>query len=61
MTLEHILIAGVNDTDQQAREPAKIARRLSAKVNLIPLQHRRRPGMVTPLARAPGEISIHPA
>jgi 23S rRNA (adenine2503-C2)-methyltransferase len=36
MTLEHILIAGVNDTDQQARELAKIARRLSAKINLIP-------------------------
>jgi len=36
MTLEQILIAGVNETDQQAREPAKIARRLSAKINLIP-------------------------
>ena len=36
MTLEHILIAGVNATDEQARERAKIARRLSAKINLIP-------------------------
>jgi 23S rRNA (adenine2503-C2)-methyltransferase len=36
MTLEHILIAGVNDTDEQARELAKIARRLLAKINLIP-------------------------
>src|SRR5207244_4757720 len=36
MTLEHILIAGVNDTDEQARELARIARRLSAKINLIP-------------------------
>jgi len=36
MTFEYILIAGVNDTDEQARELAKIARRLSAKVNLIP-------------------------
>ena len=36
MTLEQILIAVVNDTDQQARAPAKIARRLSAKINLIP-------------------------
>jgi 23S rRNA (adenine2503-C2)-methyltransferase len=36
MTLEHILIAGINDTDEQARELAKIARRLSAKINLIP-------------------------
>jgi 23S rRNA (adenine2503-C2)-methyltransferase len=33
---EYILIAGLNDTDEQARELAKIARRLSAKINLIP-------------------------
>jgi 23S rRNA (adenine2503-C2)-methyltransferase len=36
MTFEYILIAGVNDTDEEARELAKIARRLSAKINLIP-------------------------
>jgi 23S rRNA (adenine2503-C2)-methyltransferase len=36
LTFEYILIAGVNDTDEQARELAKIARRLSAKINLIP-------------------------
>src|SRR5262249_39578909 len=36
MTFEYILIAGVNDTDEQASELAGIARRLSAKVNLIP-------------------------
>ena len=36
MTLEHILIAGVNDSDAQAHELARIARRLSAKINLIP-------------------------
>jgi 23S rRNA (adenine2503-C2)-methyltransferase len=36
LTFEYILIAGINDTDQQARELAKIARRLSAKINLIP-------------------------
>jgi 23S rRNA (adenine2503-C2)-methyltransferase len=36
MTLEYILIAGVNDSDEQALELAKIARRLSAKINLIP-------------------------
>jgi 23S rRNA (adenine2503-C2)-methyltransferase len=36
MTFEYILIAGVNDTDKQAHELAKIARRLSAKINLIP-------------------------
>lgn len=33
---EYILIADVNDTDEQAHELAKIARRLSAKINLIP-------------------------
>ena len=36
MTFEYILIAGINDTDEEARELAKIARRLSAKINLIP-------------------------
>ena len=36
MTFEYILIAGVNDSDEQAHELAKIARRLSAKINLIP-------------------------
>jgi len=36
MTFEYILIAGVNDSDEQARELARIARRLSAKINLIP-------------------------
>ena len=36
ITFEYILIAGVNDTDEQARELARIARRLSAKINLIP-------------------------
>jgi 23S rRNA (adenine2503-C2)-methyltransferase len=36
LTFEYILIADVNDTDEQARELAKIARRLSAKINLIP-------------------------
>ena len=33
---EYILIGGINDTDDQARELARIARRLSAKINLIP-------------------------
>ena len=36
LTFDYILIAGVNDTDEQAHELAKIARRLSAKINLIP-------------------------
>jgi 23S rRNA (adenine2503-C2)-methyltransferase len=36
ITLEYILIAGVNDSLDQARSLAQIARRLHAKVNLIP-------------------------
>ena len=36
MLFEYILINDVNDTDEQAHELAKIARRLSAKINLIP-------------------------
>jgi 23S rRNA (adenine2503-C2)-methyltransferase len=36
LTFEYILIASINDSDEQARELAKIARRLSAKINLIP-------------------------
>lgn len=36
ITFEYILIAGVNDTDEQAHLLARHARRLSAKVNLIP-------------------------
>ena len=33
---EYILIAGVNDSDEQAHQLARHARRLSAKINLIP-------------------------
>jgi 23S rRNA (adenine2503-C2)-methyltransferase len=36
ITFEYILIADVNDSEQQARLLAQHARRLSAKVNLIP-------------------------
>jgi 23S rRNA (adenine2503-C2)-methyltransferase len=36
LTFEYILITGVNDADDQARLLAQHARRLSAKVNLIP-------------------------
>ena len=36
LTFEYILIAGVNDTDNQAHLLAAHARRLAAKVNLIP-------------------------
>src|ERR1051325_4420181 len=36
LTFEYILIANVNDSPEQARKLSKIARRLEAKVNLIP-------------------------
>jgi len=36
ITLEYILIAGLNDAPDQARPLADLARRLRAKVNLIP-------------------------
>jgi 23S rRNA (adenine2503-C2)-methyltransferase len=36
ITFEYILIADVNDSDEQARLLSRHARRLSAKVNLIP-------------------------
>jgi len=36
LTLEYVLIAGVNDLPEHSREVGKIARRLHAKVNLIP-------------------------
>src|SRR5438067_10877609 len=36
ITFEYILIARVNDSDEQARQLAKHARALQAKVNLIP-------------------------
>jgi 23S rRNA (adenine2503-C2)-methyltransferase len=36
LTFEYILIAGINDGEDQARLLARHARRLSAKVNLIP-------------------------
>jgi 23S rRNA (adenine2503-C2)-methyltransferase len=36
LTFEYILIAGMNDADEQAHLLARHARRLSAKVNLIP-------------------------
>src|SRR5205823_3470536 len=36
LTFEYILIGGVNDSDEQARLLGRRAKRLSAKVNLIP-------------------------
>ena len=37
ITFEYVLLAGVNDSDTEARKLAKLLRGLRAKVNLIPL------------------------
>jgi 23S rRNA (adenine2503-C2)-methyltransferase len=37
ITFEYVLIAGANDTDKDADALAKLARRLGALVNLLPL------------------------
>jgi len=39
LTFEYILIAGVNDSTEQAKPLAALARQLFAKVNLIPYNH----------------------
>ena len=36
LTFEYILIAGINDSPEQARPLGALARRLNAKINLIP-------------------------
>jgi 23S rRNA (adenine2503-C2)-methyltransferase len=36
LTFEYILIEGINDTDEQSHSLARHARRLSARINLIP-------------------------
>ena len=61
MMFEYILIAGVNDTDEQARELARIARRLSAKINLIPYNTVEGLEWSRPSRDAAGSISIDPA
>ncbi len=39
LTLEYILIAGINDASEQVRPLAALAKKLFAKVNLIPYNH----------------------
>jgi 23S rRNA (adenine2503-C2)-methyltransferase len=36
-TIEYVLIAGINDTDQHARELVRLLSRLKVKINLLPL------------------------
>jgi 23S rRNA (adenine2503-C2)-methyltransferase len=50
ITFEYVLIAGANDTDRDADALAKLARRLGALVNLLPLH----PGGAPDLTPTPG-------
>ena len=54
ITFEYVLIAGVNDSEEQARELARRAREFGAKVNLIPYNSVEGLGWTRP-ARAPQE------
>ncbi len=59
LMFEYILIAGVNDSDEQAHKLAGHALRLSAKNQPHPLQHRRRSRVVAALAEPPGNFPAH--
>jgi len=49
-TIEYILISGLNDTDADARRLASLARKLRAKINLVPYS----PGCGAGFAPSPG-------
>jgi len=52
VTFEYVLIAGKNDSDEDADALARLARRLGAMVNLLPLHPGGAPGLLpTPPAR----------
>ncbi|MBL8979523.1 MAG: 23S rRNA (adenine(2503)-C(2))-methyltransferase RlmN [Gemmatimonadetes bacterium] len=51
ITFEYVLIGGRNDTDRDADQLARLARRMSALVNLLPLHPGGAPGL-TPTAPA---------
>jgi 23S rRNA (adenine2503-C2)-methyltransferase len=48
MTIEYVLLAGVNDSLRDADGLAAVANRLKAKVNLIPYSPIQGPGFRTP-------------
>ena len=57
LMFEYILIAEVNDSEEQAHFLARHADRLGAKINLIPYNHGRRSELVAPIASTTGEVS----
>ena len=60
LMFEYILIAGVNDSDEQAQQLARHALRLSAKVNLIPYNTVAGTRLVASVAQPSGNISAYP-
>ena len=51
VTLEYVLLKGINDNPAQARKLAELAKALRAKVNLIPYNETDRPGFARPAER----------
>jgi 23S rRNA (adenine2503-C2)-methyltransferase len=54
ITIEYVLIKGLNDSDADARELVRILNPIRAKVNLIPLNDRGMKGL-----RAPSQERVH--
>lgn len=51
VTIEYVLLAGVNDTDEQGRELAQLVRNVPCMINLIPYNPTETPDGVTPYKR----------
>ena len=61
LMFEYILIAGVNDSDEQAHELARHARSSLGKNKSHSLQHGRGPEMVATFSQPAGKLPAHPA